>query len=347
MSLKETSTLIAESRKIIEAGQDDSVSLLNMILQIVTNIDTRMKRMETNIDKRIDELKQSMLSVSARVRELETLTKDMKMKASECESSCNGVSNLFDKIEEQTKKVENQTKLNTRNLIQQDTRIKKLEEQPRVQTVVQPAVVSVEIESLKSKVLDLQCRSMKNNLVFSDLRSSKFENCENKLRDFIRHELRIDHYIEFGNVHRFGKPGRNGARPIVARFIYYNDLQCVLKNAYKLRGSQFGISEQFPAEIVARRQKLYPKMREAKQQRREVVLVRDRLYIDGEQYFPPEDRFLESEDNIINPTPPHESGKDEPSTRTNNVNNLATPGRKLAKRSRVGSSPPQTNSPVA
>jgi hypothetical protein len=79
-------------------------------------------------------------------------------------------------------------------------------------------------------------------------------------------------------------------------------------------------------------------MREAKQQRREVVLVRDRLYIDGEQYFPPEDRFLESEDNIINPTPPRESGKDEPSTRTNNVNNLATPGRKPAKRSRLGSS---------
>jgi hypothetical protein len=87
MSLKETSTLIAESRKIIEAGQDDSVSLLNIILQIVTNIDTRMKRMETHIDKRIDELKQSMLSVSARVRELEALTKDMKMEVSECESS--------------------------------------------------------------------------------------------------------------------------------------------------------------------------------------------------------------------------------------------------------------------
>jgi hypothetical protein len=58
-------------------------------------------------------------------------------------------------------------------------------------------------------------------------------------------------------------------------------------------------------------------------------------------------QLLESEDNIINTTPPHESGKDEPSTRTNNVNNLATPGRKPAKRSRVGSSPPQTNSPVA
>ena len=53
----------------------------------------------------------------------------------------------FRQIEEQTKKVENQTKLNTRNLIRQDTRIKKLEEQCRVQTVVQPAVVSEEIVS--------------------------------------------------------------------------------------------------------------------------------------------------------------------------------------------------------
>jgi hypothetical protein len=40
--------------------------------------------------------------------------------------------------------------------------------------------------------------------------------------------------------------------------------QFVLKNAHRLKGSQFGINEQFPAEIVARRQKLYPKMREAK-----------------------------------------------------------------------------------
>jgi hypothetical protein len=77
-------------------------------------------------------------------------------------------------------------------------------------------------------------------------------------------------------------------------------------------------------------------MREAKKQRREVVLVRDRLYIDGEQYFPPENRILESEDNIINTTPPHESGKDEPSTRTNNVNNLATPGRKTCKKIKSG-----------
>lgn len=62
---------------------DDSASLLNMILQIVKNIDTRMKRMERNIDKGIAELKPYMLSVSAWVRVFETLTNDMKKNISE------------------------------------------------------------------------------------------------------------------------------------------------------------------------------------------------------------------------------------------------------------------------
>ena len=83
MSLNETSNLIAQSRKIIESGQDDTTNsntLLNIILQIVTNIDTRVQRMETNIEKRIDDLNQSMLSVSSRVRILENRPNELKAK---------------------------------------------------------------------------------------------------------------------------------------------------------------------------------------------------------------------------------------------------------------------------
>ena len=42
-----------------------------MILEIVTNIDNRVKQMESKIDKRLEELKQAYLSVSAKVRTLE------------------------------------------------------------------------------------------------------------------------------------------------------------------------------------------------------------------------------------------------------------------------------------
>jgi hypothetical protein len=78
MLLNETSNLIAQSRNIIESGQDDTTNsnaLLNIILQ--TSIYTRVQRMETNIEKRIDELNQSMLSVSSRVRTLENRSNEL------------------------------------------------------------------------------------------------------------------------------------------------------------------------------------------------------------------------------------------------------------------------------
>ena len=90
--------------------------------------------------------------------------------------------------------------------------LKKLEEKPVFQPVVQPVIENDQIKTLKqeivdmkSKVLDLQCRSMKNNLVFTGLCHTQLGNCENKLRGFIRQELGIEHFIEIGNVHRFGR----------------------------------------------------------------------------------------------------------------------------------------------
>ena len=62
-----------------------------------------------------------------------------------------------------------------------------------------------DIESLKSTVLDLQCRSMKNNLIFTGLLEVSNEYTEDLLRDVLHSELGIDYKIEFGNVHRFGR----------------------------------------------------------------------------------------------------------------------------------------------
>lgn len=68
MSLSDTSKLIEQSRKIVESSHDDVSTIINMFLQVVTSIDSRMQRIETNIDKKLDELKQSFLAVSSRVR---------------------------------------------------------------------------------------------------------------------------------------------------------------------------------------------------------------------------------------------------------------------------------------
>ena len=107
--------------------------------------------------------------------------------------------------------------------------------------------VREEAEELKDEILDLKCRSMKNNLVFTGIYEKEHEETEDVVRNFIRNHLHVDTWIEFGNVHRFGhgaKPGKRGKpRPIVARFIYFKDLARVLANTYRLKGNPYVVNQ--------------------------------------------------------------------------------------------------------
>ena len=142
-----------------------------------------------------------------------------------------------------------------------------------------------EIRELQESVIDLQCRSMKNNLIFTNLAEQPTEDVEIKLRTFIFEKLGIEHKIEIGNVHRFGKRYNDRPRPIVARFLYHKDLRMVLDQATWLKNTPFGIHQQFPKPIEDKRRKLYPVLKDAKRQGKHAVLVRDKLFINGSQYF--------------------------------------------------------------
>ncbi|CAC5397949.1 unnamed protein product [Mytilus coruscus] len=160
MTMSDTSKLIKESRRIVDASNGvnlNSGTLLNMILEIVTGIDSTMRRMETNMEKRLDDLKQDFLTVSARVRTLENQASDFIKKLSHCETSCQGVSNLFDQVT-------GQVKTNRRNINNHGTRNKKLEENTIVQPSVPTVIESKEIESLKAAILDLQCRRLEKSI---------------------------------------------------------------------------------------------------------------------------------------------------------------------------------------
>lgn len=112
-----------------------------------------------------------------------------------------------------------------------------------------------------------------------------FENCEQKLRIFLYEELVIEYPVGFGNVLRFGKRGRNGAGPIVARFIYRREFED-LNNVFKLRGKPFSICEQFHRKIENRRKQLYQVMKQAQMDGKMATMTRDKLCIDGERYMP-------------------------------------------------------------
>ncbi|XP_033762520.1 uncharacterized protein LOC117344028 [Pecten maximus] len=128
---------------------------------------------------------------------------------------------------------------------------------------------------------------MKNNLVFSGLAENPSENTELLLREFIQIELGIDHHIEFGNVHRFGRVVDGKKRPVVARFLFNKYRGNVLGCARRLKETAFYINEQFPTEIHQRRRELRPTIKELRSKGKNVRFERDKLIVDGRLYNGP------------------------------------------------------------
>jgi len=141
---------------------------------------------------------------------------------------------------------------------------------------------------MHEEILDLKCRSMRSNLLFYGLSESPEENPSSLIEQFFENELKLDQKISLGRVHRLGRPKSNNKRPrpIVAQFVFPNDRDLVLRNSHRLKYTGYGVSEQFPPEIVERRKELMPLLKDAKQKDKKAVLVVDSLYIEGERVYP-------------------------------------------------------------
>lgn len=298
MSLGETSKLLLESQKIFDSSEDLNTNtpvILNMLLQLVSSIDGRLKSIETAVDS-IKDIKRELLLMSAKMRELEFKVSETAKSQKHVETSCQVLSDMFDDVKNKSDKRDDLINKHTEQFVKHSQDISKQSDQIKIISTnfdeLKKQIADTksqhsdqdEVRKLQNTVLDLQCRSMKNNLIFTNLFEQRTENVEEKLRAFIYEKLGIEHHIEFGNVHRFGKRSNDRPRPIVARFLYHKDLRLVLDRAKWLKNTPFGIHEQFPNAIEERRKKLYPIQKEARKQGKHVVLVRDKLFIDGMLY---------------------------------------------------------------
>ena len=123
--------------------------------------------------------------------------------------------------------------------------------------------------------------------MFYKLPEEKGENCETKILKFIEHQLKVDNAeaeIKLHRAHRIGTYSNDKVRPIVAKFVYYPDRERVRKSARELKGTQYGIGEQFPPEILDIRRKLVPIMKKAKEDGHDAYININKLYIDNHLY---------------------------------------------------------------
>ena len=132
---------------------------------------------------------------------------------------------------------------------------------------------------------------MRDNLIFYNIPETRDEETTPIIHKLLEEKMGMKDAtknIKMDRSHRLGrpKPGASKPRPIVAKFNYHQDRETIRRNAMKLRGTNIGIGEQFPAEIVKARKELYPELKKGKHEGKKAKLVRDKLIIDGKVFKP-------------------------------------------------------------
>ena len=130
------------------------------------------------------------------------------------------------------------------------------------------------ITQLKDKTVDLEDRGRRNNLVvfgIAEPPKNSTENCEEIITGLIKQHGIADFsgdYV-FDRVHRLGPRRSNNQgrpRPIICRFNSFKDKEHVLRHSFKLKGTNYGIAEDFSKVTLAVRNELVAKGKLAKSQ---------------------------------------------------------------------------------
>ena len=125
-------------------------------------------------------------------------------------------------------------------------------------------------KELDDKLLYAEVYSRRENLRFYGIcEEGEQEDTYTTLKTFMEHHLTIKAEvfaeIEFQRLHRVGKPKEDSRlRPIIARFLRYGDREFIFSKAKFLKGTEFGISDDLPHEIVKRRKAQGKKLSEAR-----------------------------------------------------------------------------------
>ena len=137
----------------------------------------------------------------------------------------------------------------------------------------------------KECAIKLESHSRWNNLIFYNIPEARQESSattETLLYTFLEQKLDMaeeeTNEISIERAHRLGKIREDKKpRPIIAKFSFHKDKERILSSARALAGTNYGISQDFPREIVEIRKGLVKVMRETKKKGQETKLVYDKL----------------------------------------------------------------------
>ena len=106
--------------------------------------------------------------------------------------------------------------------------------------------------------LDLQCRSMRDNSVFTEIPNDHYDETNSEVLDkvynFIEQKAGITNAktrIQIVRAHRMGMKSQGKPRPVVAKFLTSNDKKILMD--VKRSNNKLPVYDQYPDEIRERR----------------------------------------------------------------------------------------------
>lgn len=120
--------------------------------------------------------------------------------------------------------------------------------------------IDEKIATLNKKIMMLEKHERKYNLIFQGIEEERFEKLYDKMREFFVSFLEIQpdraDKINFSNGHRMPTKAVGVPKPIIMRFISYEDRELILSQAYKLAKTGKKILTDLPVVMKEERARL-------------------------------------------------------------------------------------------
>ena len=268
--------------------QTGNVNFQQFVIDKLESLDRRLNKLDS-IEIQISSLSNKLSKMDDRVSSLEGSFHNSSRRITEIEASRAYDAQTCDELQSKQSNIDKQLK-----------EVSKCKQKLTDQQVL----LQTETARLSEEVLDLQSRSMRDNLLFfnfhecstADERSS--EECSKLVLHFCLDTLQIPdapQIIKLDRAYRIGRYNPTKKRHIEAKFNFHQDKLSVKRKVNELlKHSDFGVGDQFPKAIQDRRRKLIPLMIKAKNEGKRAVLAYDKLYVNN---------VLMTADNVPEPEP--------------------------------------------
>lgn len=167
--------------------------------------------------------------------------------------------------------------------------------------------------TVENKLTYLEDQSRRANIVIRGLKNpdeimETWDTVENLVIDFMKKKLDI--HLSATDIERAHRITNNRAyiKPIVVKLVSYKKKTEILKSAYKLKGTNVVIQEDFCSRTIEERKALLPVMKKAKDEKKKVSLVYNKLRINSETFI--YDRKTNQVRNLTQPRSVNDPRKD-------------------------------------